>query len=133
MTSSKFEWWHRKVQPFHLGLMLAMFVVAIEYNIFQSGPGHVISDWFSGGFAMTAGLLLGLGWITKNDAMARWGLVLAAAVMAARAFMGFADEDFGFGSATTWLSLCWFIAAVGTWALESYDYHDANTERQRDT
>jgi len=118
-------WWNRRVQPFHFALMLAMFVVAIEYNVFQAGPGHVISDWFSGGFAMTSGFLLFFGWLSKNDAMARWGLILAAGVMAARAFMGFADEKYGLGVATTWLSLCWFIAAVGTWALESMENNNA--------
>jgi hypothetical protein len=89
------------------------------------GPGHVISDWFSGGFAMAAGIILFLGWFTKNDGMGRWGLILAAGVMAARAFMGFVDVAYGPTAATTWLSLCWFIAAVGTWAMESAEKNNA--------
>jgi hypothetical protein len=121
----KFVWWNRRVQPFHFALMLAMFVVAVEYNILGKGPGFVFSDYFAGGFALSAGILLFLGWLTKNDPMSRWGLILAAGVMAARAFLGFADPEFGFGSVTSWLSLCWFIAAVGTWALESMENNDA--------
>ena len=122
--------WDRRVRPFSLAIMWTTFVVGLQYAALQDGPGSVIADWFTGGFAFAAATLLMVGWATKNDTVHDWGLLIAAGVWGARSALYLLED--GPRAIGVWLSLGWFVGIFGAYLLERYDhawkYHRAHRE-----
>jgi len=115
-----YEFMGRRMRPFSLALMLSTIVVVYQYEIIEQGPGPHGFDVAETVFASAAIFGLFFGWLLKNDDLHEWGLILAAGVWAMR--MSLYWLDVGPASIGVWLSLSWFIGAVGAWLLEAFDH-----------
>jgi hypothetical protein len=110
-----------RIRPFSFALMLSLIVSAWQWQVLHAGPGSVFGDIASGCFALIAAALLFAGWAWDNGRVHRWGMLLATGVWTARAFLAFMDPERAWtSSASGWLSLCWAIAAGGTWLVERH-------------
>lgn len=110
----------RRIRPFSFALMLATLVAAVEFAQAETGPGSGLTEAFAGGFGYLAVTLLLLGWITVNDDLHDWGLLVAAGVWGGRATLFFLDSEFD--DVGAYLSVCWAVGALGAYALERYDH-----------
>lgn len=110
----------RRIRPFSFFLMCATIIVGIQYVGNGTGPGSVLADGLTGGFAFTAVGLLSAGWILKSDDTHDWGLLVAAGVWGARSWLYLLED--GPSSLSIYFSLCWFGSALGAYLLERYDH-----------
>jgi hypothetical protein len=100
--------------------MISTIVVVYQYEILEQGPGIHTFDVLETMFASAAVTMLFFGWLTKNEDVHEWGLLLAAGVWASRATLYFLDQ--GIGSIGVWLSISWLVGALGAYLLEAYDH-----------
>jgi hypothetical protein len=110
----------RRLRPFSFAIMLSTIVVGVQYVGLGEGPGSVLADGFTGGFAFIGAALLLLGWATMNDDVHDWGLLLCGGVWAGRATLYMLED--GPDAIGFWLSMCWVVGIMGAYALERYDH-----------
>lgn len=110
----------RTLRPFSLALFIATIVVVYQYEILEEGPGSHTFDVLETMFASSAAALLFFGWVLKSEAVHEWGLLLAAGVWAGRLALYLLEQ--GPSAIGVYLSLAWFIGAIGAWTLEAYDH-----------
>ena len=110
----------RRLRPFSFAIMMSTMVVGVQYVGLNEGPGSVLADWFTGGFAFVAVFLLFCGWAFKADDVHDWGLLLAGGVWAGRGALYFLEQ--GPRAIGLWLSLSWVIGIMGAYVLERYDH-----------
>lgn len=129
----------RPIRPFHLAVTIATFVVATsnltsrftEDN--KTFLGHT-SSVLIGAFAVTAVVMLTIGWWYDNDFSAEWGLLIATGVWVTRSvYIGLSgDSVYVLGtSAAVILSLAWAVGSGGAYLLERYD-HVLNMREERE-
>lgn len=110
----------RRIRPFSFAIMCTTFVVGIQHLGLHDGPGAAVADWFTGGFAFTAALMLLIGWAFKQDDIHDWGLLVAAGVWGSRAALYFMED--GPSALGVYFSLGWFAGIMGAYLLERYDH-----------
>ena len=110
----------RRLRPFSFAIMLTTTVVGIQYVGLQTGPGSAVADWFTGGFAFVAAIMLLIGWLFRQDDIHDWGLLIAAGVWGSRSALYLLED--GPRAIGVWLSLGWFIGIMGAYLLERYDH-----------
>lgn len=120
----------RPVRPFHLAVTLSTLIIAIS-NLTsrlthdeKTFLGHT-SSMVLGAFALTAVVMLTIGWWYDQDFSAEWGLLIATGVWMSRAvYIALTNEStYVLGTtAAVVLSLAWAIGAGGAYILERYDH-----------
>jgi hypothetical protein len=112
--------WGRQVRPYALAVSLAsanlFAVLATGKSAWATGDSW---SWALATLAFLATVLLWVGWWTKRDTYMQHGLAMSAVVFAYRgAYIGLTTDTTA-GWMTAGLSLCWTVASVGAWLLES--------------
>lgn len=110
----------RRIRPFSFAIMFTTIVVGVQYVGLHTGPGNAVADWFTGGFAFTAALMLLIGWAFNKDDLHDWGLLIAAGVWGSRAALYVLES--GWDTLSVWFSLGWFMGIMGAYALERFDH-----------
>jgi len=115
--------WHvfgRRIRPFSFGLMLATFVVAIQFITVPSSPGDDLHHGIMATLGFFGGGLLFAGWATKKDSPHDWGLLLLSGFWMGRSVLWALEGDYE--RTGLYMGFIFAIMSIGAWFIERYDH-----------